>query len=436
MKKLQKIIKDIFRYVLLFIIIVILGLGLLVLTAKIPKKAISKKIKESVSFFKENPGIDEIQKRREYTTLHHSADSITLNMIYCIDSDKPLESVMWARYYETIKADINNDFIAVVEKDYEPNQQYVRYWHGNMIIVRPLLLFFNIEQIYLINSIVMWLLAIVLLVILFRKSKILAIAYIISMVMVAFPIVTMCLEFTWTFYIMIIASIIAILIEKKGDKSLFVLFFITGMLTCYFDFLTTEIITLFVPLIFVIYIRKKDGRLNSFKDTFALLFKVAFLWEIAYAGMWLAKWCLASIILKVDVTQYVKDNAMLRINGLQEISSYKKMYWGDIFRNWHTLYPINIIKRKSHLKLLVILFIGIILVSFDWKNIKKKWISGILLIISVTPYIRYLILANHSYRHSFFTFRDQMITVICIVLIFAECLNYKMLLKEIKLKKK
>ena len=252
------------------------------------------------------------------------------------------------------------------------------------------------------------------------------------MVMIAFPIVPMCLEYTWTFYIMLIASILAILIEKKGDKHFLTLIFITGMITCYFDFLTTEIITLFVPLVFVLYIRKKEGRISSFKEGFLLLIKATVLWGIAYIGMWLAKWLLTSFIFHVNVIQYVKDNAMLRINGLQGLTSYQEMYWGAIFKNWHNLYPINIVKRNSHLIIGVVVFIAIILVSFDWKNIKKKWMALILLIMALAPYVRYLILANHSYRHAFFTFRDQMITVICIVLIFAECLNYKMLFKEIK----
>ena len=112
------------------------------------------------------------------------------------------------------------------------------------------------------------------------------------------------------------------------------------------------------------------------------------------------------------------------------------MYWGTIFKNWHNLYPINIVKRNSHLIIGVVVFIAIILVSFDWKNIKKKWMALILLIMALAPYVRYLIFANHSYRHAFFTFRDQMITVICIVLIFAECLNYKMLFKEIKFRRR
>ena len=143
-------------------------------------------------------------------------------------------------------------------------------------------MFFNFEQILLINKITMWILAIILLAILFKKSKTLTVAYIISMVMIAFPIVPMCLEYTWTFYIMLIASILAILIEKKGDKHFLALIFITGMLTCYFDFLTTEIITLFVPLVFVLYIRKKEGRISSFKEGFLLLIKATVLGNSLY----------------------------------------------------------------------------------------------------------------------------------------------------------
>lgn len=171
MKTLLKIGKIILKYILIFIIVLLIAFGLLVATAKIPKQAIMENMQESVSFFKENAGMDEIQKRREYTGLHYYADSILMNIIYCIDSEKPVESVMWARYYETVKADINNDFIKVVEKDKEPNQQYIRYWHGSMAILRPLLVFFNFEQILLINKIMMWILAIILLAILLKKVK-------------------------------------------------------------------------------------------------------------------------------------------------------------------------------------------------------------------------------------------------------------------------
>ena len=432
----EKYIKTFFKYVLIFIIIVSILLGLLVGTAKIPREAIEENVRDSLSFFKEHNGIEEVKVGREYTWLHLYTDSILFNIMYCVDSDKPLESVMWARFYQEIYADINDDFIKLVEGQKEPNQQYLRYWHGSMSVIRPLLTVLNIEQIYLINQIIMWTLAIVLFIMLFRKSKKLAIIYAIAMVIIVFPIVPLCIAYSWTFYIMIIASIIAILIEKKGDKGLFLLSFIAGILTCYFDFLDTELITMLVPILIVLFIRKEENRLTNFKQGFIFFINCFALWSIAYTAMWFAKWILASAVLEVNaIKDYVKDNALVRINGLQGLKSAKQMYIGAITRNLNNLYPINLIKKEDIWKF-VIGFILIIIVSFDWKNIKKKWFSGLLLIIAIIPYVRYLVLANHSFRHAFFTFRIQIITIMAIMMIFLDCLNYKLLFKEIRLKRK
>lgn len=433
-KILKKHIKATLKYILILIITVSILLTTLILTANIPKEKIENNLEESLEFYKGNLGIEEVLKRRDYTFLHYYADSILLNIIYSIDTENPVESVMWSKYYEEVKMDVNDDFITVVEEKKEPNQQYLRYWHGSMTILRPLLTIFNIKQIYRINQIAMWSLVISLLVVIYIKNKKLAIIYILAMIMVAFPMVPLCFEYSWTFYIMLITSIIAILIEKRGDNGLFVLFFISGILTCFFDFLTTELITILIPVLLVLFIRKEENRLENFKKTLLFVIRSCILWGIAYISMWFAKWVLASIILNINFVDYVKDNAQLRINGLQNIESTKKMYWGAIFKNWHNLYPINIIKRDSHLIGILIAFLITIIVMFDWKNIKKKWFSAIILMIAITPYIRYLVLANHSYRHAFFTFRNQIITIISIGIIFIDCLNYKLLLKKVEIK--
>lgn len=108
------------------------------------------------------------------------------------------------------------------------------------------------------------------------------------------------------------------------------------------------------------------------------------------------------------------------------------MYKGVLYRNWHNLYPINIVKNRKELLKYVLIFLGTVAIFIDWKNCKKKWFSGLLLIIAITPYIRYLILANHSYRHSFFTFREQIISCIAVMGVVLENLNYKLLFKEIR----
>ena len=172
-----KYIKNLIKFMLVFISLLFILFILLILTSFIPKNNIEKNIKESVSFFKKNPGTEDLQKTREYSTVHYYADSIILNIIYCLDTSKPIESVMWAKYYKKLDADLNNDFIDLVENKKEPNEQYLRYWHGSMIIIRPLLVIFNIEQIYNINKIIMYGLAIVLFYILSLKNKKMAIIY-------------------------------------------------------------------------------------------------------------------------------------------------------------------------------------------------------------------------------------------------------------------
>ena len=431
----MKNFKNILKYIIIYLITVSMLFSLLSLSSKIPKSSIQKNIEESVTFFKANAGIEEKLKRREYTSIHYYADSVLLNIIYCIDSQKPIESIMWSKYYKEVNADINNDFIKAVEEYKEPNDQYLRYWHGSMLILRPLLTILNVEQIYLVNKIVMYGLAIALFILIFRKSKKVAMIFLISMIMIAFPMVPYCLEYSWTFYIMLIISIIAILIKDKGNKNLYKLFFISGILTCFFDFLTTEIITVLVPVLLVLMIRKEENRVTNFKEGFTFAVASCALWGIAYVSMWIKKWLLASIILDINVLEYVKENAMLRINGLQGLDSKKEMYLGALYKNWHNLYPINIIKSKKDLIKYVLIFLFILGALIDWKNRKKKWFAGLLLIVALVPYLRYLVVANHSYRHAFFTFREQIISCIAIIGAILEMLNYKILFKEIKWRK-
>lgn len=404
--------KKILEYLLVFIMTLIILFFGLALTAKIPKTKIEENLKKSASYLEKNSGFKRVQPGREYTYLHLYADSVILNIINCIDTNKPIESIMWANYYETIKMDINNDFIEVVQENKEPNQQYIRYWHGSMLILRPLLVFLSLEQIYKVNYISITVLALILLIIIWKRSKKLAIAYLLSMIMIAFPIVGMCLEYVWTFYIMLISSIIAINIKK--EKNLYKLFLVTGMITCFLDFLTTEIITLFVPLILILGIKKEKNEIINFKDAVKVFFKSCVLWFIGYAGMWISKWILASLILNINAIDYVKDQALLRMNGLQGLNSAKEMYIGAITNNWHTLYPINIVKKTSELWWMLGGLVTFFILIIDWKKIKNNKESLIMLIIAVMPYLRYLILANHSYRHSFFTFRSQMISIMAL----------------------
>lgn len=431
--------KETLKYILIFIVTIFILFIALVVSSKIPHSAIEENLKESIEFYKKNAGIHRIKRKQFYSYIHYFADTRKLNIIYCLDSNNALESVLWSKYYKDSNMDSNQDFIKLVEKSKEPNNQYLRYWNGCMLILRPLLIVLNMEQIYLINKIILAILTLVLLCVLFKKSKKIAMVFLIALILVASWYVSYCIEYSVTFYIMITTIMIALKIDNKenNDSKLLKLFLITGIITCFFDFLTTEILTIFVPLIIILAVRWEEGRLEKSNKTFKFILKACFFWLLGYLGAWLSKWILASLILHINALEYVKENIALRINGLQGLENHEELYNQVIQRNIFTIplmYQINTIINRLDVKIAIVMIIFFILIFTNWKELKNKKYICFFVGIGIMPYIRYLILANHSYRHVMFTFRDQIITIMVLIYIIIDCFNYKLLFKRISIK--
>ena len=55
---------------------------------------------ESANYYKKHSGIEYKIEDVSHTMIHYYADSILLNIIYNIDSKKPLKSIMEAKFYQ------------------------------------------------------------------------------------------------------------------------------------------------------------------------------------------------------------------------------------------------------------------------------------------------------------------------------------------------
>lgn len=238
----------------------------------------------------------------------------------------------------------------------------------------------------------------------------------ISFIAIYLPTVPMCLEYSWIFILMFIAVIFGIKISETNRGSLGIFFFCIGILTCFLDFLTNEIITILVPILVILLIDYKNGKIINFRQGFRFLAKNSFIWFIGYCAMWCAKWGIASIVLNINALDYVIEKAKIRLNVNDVMMPTSQMYWMSLYNNIHSLYPINIIKKISHVIYIIIGTIVACGLAINWKNIKEKWFMLLLGIIALIPYIRYIIVVNHSIRHSFFTFRTQIITIIALLM--------------------
>ena len=412
----MKKVKKFLTYCLMMLTIVFILLFVMVLEVKlIPREKIQENIKKSISTLSSRNELKRIKIDNENTYLHVYADSILLNMIYCMDSDKPLESIMESNYYAENEIP---SLARAIETESNGNMQYIRYWHGSMMIIRPLLMLLNISQIYYFLAIVLIILLTILFIMLIKKKAyLLVVALIIGLIMTTSQYVPFCLEYVWTYIIMLLTSILVINFENKENMSANIskLMFVTGIITCFLDFLSTETITFTIPILIIFYIRNKEGKIKNIKNEMKQIVKWTILWFVGYAAMWAAKWILSSIILNINSLEYVANNMMKRIVDTDSKQSIFYMIKESLYRNVIALYPLDLF-RSTIINISIVLSVIISLILLKKQDKKEIQKAMIVLGIGIIPYIRYITIIQHSTNHCFFTFRAQIATIIAIII--------------------
>ncbi len=389
--------------------------ALLVLSAMIPKEYIRDNMLRSAEYLYESELFGDVMEGIDGSRIDRYADSILLNIAYHYDRDYPIRSVMLSAYYFTPEHEENENLLIAVRDDMGMNRQYLRYWHGSIAAIRPLLLIMPVKGIYILNgAVILALLA--LYIFLFVKDRDFAVpvALVISLIMTRSFYVPLSCEYTPTYILMLVSSCLAVVLYKKGRTDWYkALFFITGMATSFTDFLTTETLTLLVPLITIIWLLKKESKGSS--DLFKRAVMMTILWACGYVIMWVAKWILCSAVFGENAMPYVTEHVSERLGGDIGLNMWQYIT-GAIIRNIGCLFPLGYGAVGG------IIFIALmIFAAYRGYVYKRGSVNGYLVtalsVIAVIPYIRYIVLHNHSYIHYFFTYRAQTATVMAIVLI-------------------
>lgn len=406
--------------VFIFITAAALMLGILLISALIPKEAIREKTLESAQYLYEGELFGTVIEDVNASRIDRYADSILLNIAYHYDAEHPLSSVMLSAYYFTIVQEENENLLEAIRDDKEANQQYLRYWHGSIAIVRPLLTALSIRQIYVLNGIVLILLTAVYMFITIRKKLLIpAIGMGISLLLTGCWFVPLSLEYTWMVQLMLILSIIAVLLSERKRSGAYIPFFLlAGMVTSFLDFLTSETLTLTMPLLIILWMEKSRAKEKLSRKTWIMSLKNVIAWGFGYLGMWVLKWILAGIVFNENVMPYVTEHIEERLSGDLGLNLWQYCA-GAVARNVGCLFPFGYGGFGAFVGILLVVFAAYIGYVYHRKDFDK---SFILLCISVSliPYLRYLILHNHSYIHFFFTYRAQASTVLAVVFIISE----------------
>lgn len=401
----------------------------LICSAMIPRSKIQPQMENSAKYLCKKAPVYQLISGNDVSSVDRYADAIWISIAYSFEEDNPLESTAWCNYYYYDDYKANENLKRAIMNGLSGNKEYLRYWHGAAALIRFWHLFSDIYHLYgflwvCTASLISWLV-----VLLIRHNYIReVVSLILGLVSVSIWFLPFCLEFIWTFILMLFICIVALkLVHKDKIYQLYYVFLISGMLTAFFDFLTTETLTLTVPLLLVISITSRNINQTAIKHKWSFTCKSCILWLLGFIGMWSGKWMYATIVLRQNIIKYVIDHIQERIVKNPGVSQ-SDFIFGSLSRNMFRLFPYGYGLLGASI-VLVSIIVFVFCPIFSNRIALKKHISYkdvvLFLSIGMIPYVRFLILHNHSYLHCGFTYRAQMGTVMAVIIAFSAMIKTK-----------
>lgn len=417
----KEVIRNVLNCAAVFIITCIACALLLTAADCIPKRMIQRNVERSAGYFEEHALFARLDDSRPFTTVDNYADCILTNVIYCMDTSQPFVSTVRASYYNKDNENVNDSLLKAVSSNAVPNIDYFRYWHGSMVYLRPLFCVFDIAGIRLLLGAVLLVLAVLLFVILWRRRyRAAAVILALGMLLVNIWMAALCIEYINSLLVMEAVLIYAAARERK-DMQYYRMFIISGAVTCFVDFLTTETLTLTMPLLLLLLMAFDDGRLRKLRDEMLFMLKSVLAWGISYALMFVTKWALAAAVLGSAAFSEAAASANVRLNGAvtddwtnrgNDVSKITELS-GAVWHNLHSLFMLKISSDSRMTYFITILLIAAVFAVcyvFRRRAVGAQFMVPALCLAAL-PYLRFLLLNNHAYLHYFFTYRAQLVTV-------------------------
>lgn len=370
-------------------------------------------------------------------------DAETVNASYSMDNKTPYLSYMKIRrnyirdfthveipeghgegitvnyVYETNEEMFFNDAIGELEDflagkiHYSTN--YGRYWHGYLVLLRPLLVFYDVLEIRTIAFLVYTILFLCLMYLLNKQfGRDIAFIFGASLICSGYFSSAYSLGDISIYLVMMVSSIILLKrIDKIKDFGIFI--FAVGCITNFVDFLRVPLITLSVPC--AIYILKLINDKKDWKYCVKTLIVSSILWVIAYALTWFSKWVLYDLTIN-DFNEMVKiglGQALYRTGRINVARGANINYMSVVFR----------IIGKSAIYTGISALIVLILNKVEKISLKFNKNAIPFFILSLYPIVWYVVLANHTIMHDFFVYRLSLLFMLGVLLGLYQMFNFK-----------
>ena len=277
---------------------------------------------------------------------------------------------------------------------------YGKYWNGYLIFLRPLLLYFNMRQIYriflILLSVMFGLTALLLLI----KDAKFVVPFVCGFLALR-PFSKFCL--TYAIIEILLCTFMCVLILntklRESDRKVRVCFFLMGVAANFFTLMNFSFaIALFCAVYTAYSVPRKQNEVMSREK---LLVALLFWYAAGYCAMWAMKW-LIILIFDPDILSEVAYSVALRLshedNGTK-VTLYEALLWnlcGFYYKNKALLAGFVLIGLEA--------VTGVVLFISGRRNVRDTdtGVITVPVIIASATVIRYALVLNHSKIHYFF----------------------------------
>lgn len=397
----------------LLLLAVCTGIGFLalLLVYSFPREKMKEHVFENADFYSDNYMLADGYKS---TLLDMYTDTTMLSEAICPALGHVVSDALLAP--RRCLLDSNGDFQLIANYTCEDEaqveyKQYPRYWHGYLVLLKPLLIFFNIADLHLIYFFVQSILLLALLIGLVRKDQTpFAVCFGIGVLLLN-PMVTALNFQNASIYFILLLSLLFLVYSGKLEenyltrKQCLIFFQVIGMATAYFDFLTYPIVALGVPLLFLLYFSED----KDIKKRICHVILNSVLFFVGYFGMYLCKWGLATFLTDVNVFGDAYEEIMILLNANKVEGEQITIISGMAKTMGNFLKPPYLLLLTGG-----ILYAGMISIK---AKVTSTWIyrSVPVILVAIYPFC-HMLAATHSFYHYHFVYREFVVTILAVLL--------------------
>lgn len=286
------------------------------------------------------------------------------------------------------------------DKDAFHTSNYNRYFWGLSPVLKLFHYFAALKTFYTIQGCIATALAFILFSMLHKRfGWMKAAIYLVLLLTTQFYVWFHSLFFTPAFLLGMLTLLFCLRTSGKF-LSKYEIFFINGMLFAYFDLLTTPLLAVMIPALFIVDedFNKTAGKVSDWIKIFA---GYPFFWFIGYVTSWGGKLIIADIYSGKFFSSMVNVIQRTSCDG-ENVYTAQAYRWTGIISAFREFFQLN---RFMFIAIVAILAAGV-LVSLFRKRFNNPAVAAGYAVYALAPVVFMLIMTNHTIVHPWMTYRN------------------------------